>query len=265
MELIDSHCHLDRFHQRHELAAVLARASAAGVNQLITIGTCEDDWPLYEQLTAVHPGRIHWTAGLHPSDVTAVWEQQVARLPAYWEKAEARPVAVGEIGLDHFRLPKDAQEAAAVKAWQEAAFRRQLDLAARFEMPVVVHSRAAFADCVRVIGESGFPWERVVFHCFADGAAEITQLNQCGGRGSFTGIITYKSAQAVRDACLAQGREMLMVETDAPYLAPVPHRGKTCEPSMVRDTAVFIAELLGVSPEELAAELAHTTRRFFSI
>ncbi|MBC2593281.1 TatD family hydrolase [Ruficoccus amylovorans] len=264
MELIDSHCHLERFYRQGELDAVLARAAEAGVGRLIAIGTGKDDWPLYQQLAAEHPGRIYWAAGLHPSDVGADWEEQVEMLPQYWKNGP-RPVAVGEIGLDRFRLPGNAEEAAAVMVWQDKAFRRQLQLAKELDMPVVVHSRHAFEASLAVIDECGFPWERVVFHCFVDGAGPMRMLNERGGRGSFTGIVTYKNAPEVREACRGQGLDRLMVETDAPYLAPVPHRGKPCEPFMVRDTAAFIAGELGVSPEELAAIATANTEAFFNL
>ncbi|MGE9293793.1 MAG: TatD family hydrolase, partial [Puniceicoccales bacterium] len=199
-----------------------------------------------------------------PSDVGDDWEEQVEMLPRYWEQGP-RPVALGEIGLDRFRLPSDTAEAATVIVRQEKAFRRQLELAARFEMPVIVHSRNAFEASLAAIDQSGFPWERVVFHCFVDGATQMRQLRERGGRGSFTGIVTYKNAPEVRQACHEQGLETLMVETDAPYLAPVPHRGKPCEPCMVRDTALFIAQELGVSPEELAATTTANARAFFNL
>ncbi len=264
MELIDSHCHLQRFYQQGELDAVLARAAEAGVGRLITIGTSQEDWPLYRQLADEQPERIFWAAGLHPSDVAEDWEQQVEMLPQYWQSGPP-PVAVGEIGLDRFRLPKDAAEAATVMVRQDKAFRRQLELAAELNMPVVVHSRQAFEACVAVIDEVKFPWERVVFHCFVDGPAQMRLLNRHGGRGSFTGIVTYKSAPEVREACREQGLERLMVETDAPYLAPVPHRGKPCEPVMVRDTATLIAQELRVELEELAATTTANARAFFNL
>ncbi len=264
MDLIDSHCHLESFYAKGELDTALAGAAEAGVKRLITIGTSTDDWPLYQRLATEYAGQIDWTVGLHPCDVAQDWQRQLDQLPGYCE-AGTRPVALGEIGLDYFHLPKDEVVAAELKVWQEAAFRRQLDLATRYALPIVVHSRNAFADCLRVIDDHGFPWERVVLHCFADGAEEMRALNKRGGRGSFTGIVTYKSAQNVREACREQGLGKLMVETDAPYLAPVPHRGKRCEPAMVRATAEFIAREFELSLDELAAQVTANTVAFFGL
>lgn len=256
MEWIDSHCHLEKAVQKRELDAVLERSRAAGVHGLITIGTEHDDWPLYAKLAREYTGRIYWTAGLHPGCVEEDYRDQLALLSPCWTES-VPPVALGEIGLDYFRLPKDPEEAGRIKRWQADAFRYQLDLAMQFDMPVVVHSRAAFDDCVALIDGHGFDWSRVVFHCFAEGPEEMQRLKSRGGRASFTGIITFKNGHAVRSAMLEQGIGKLMVETDAPYLAPEPHRGQPCEPAMVALTGARCAELLGLD----TGEVAHTTTR----
>jgi TatD DNase family protein len=176
------------------------------------------------------------------------------------------PVALGETGLDRFHLPKnDAAAAERLFAWQRAAFAGQLMLAKRLDCPVVVHSRGAFRECVEVVDASGIDWGRVVFHCFTEGPAEMAELIRRGGWGSFTGIITYKNAEAVRAAAKAQGLARLMVETDAPYLTPEPHRGKPNEPAFVRHTAEYCAALFGVGLDELAATTTATARRFYGL
>lgn len=261
---IDTHCHLESFHRRKEVPEVIERARQVGVEGIITIGTSLADWELYQQLATKHPGYIWHTVGLHPSDVGEDWQEQLQALPTFFT-LDPLPVALGEIGLDHFRLPKYPDEAAEVKARQENVFRRQLELAAQLDVPVVVHSRAAFDACVRVIDDVGFPWARVVFHCFADGPEKMEILNQRGGRGSFTGILTYPKAPEVRGALLEQGVERLMLETDAPYLAPVPHRGKPNEPAYVAHTALAAAELLRLDPDDLAAKTSATARAFFGL
>lgn len=149
--------------------------------------------------------------------------------------------------------------------WQKAAFAQQLQLAKALECPIVVHSRGAFDACVELIDQSGVAWERVVFHCFAEGPAEMTVLRERGGFGSFTGILTYKNAQSVRDAAMVQGLDRFMVETDAPYLTPVPHRGKPNEPAYVRHTADYAAEMFGVSYAELAEVTTRNARRFYGL
>jgi TatD DNase family protein len=174
---------------------------------------------------------------------------------------------LGECGLDRFHLPKDdAAEAERVLARQRGAFAAQLGIARRLGCPVVVHSRGAFRECVEMIDASGVDWSKVVFHCFAEGEAEMAELARRGSAGSFTGIVTYKSAESVRAAARAQGLARMMVETDAPYLTPVPHRGKPNEPAFVRHTAEFCArEIFGVSAEEFARVTTANARRFFAL
>lgn len=262
--LIDTHTHLDSFARRGELPAVLDRAKAAGVEQMVTIGTDTEDWTLYRDLAAQYPGRIRYAVGLHPCSVGEDWAERVGQMEPFWRgEAGPKPVALGETGLDRYHLPKDdAAAAGKIFNWQQAAFREQLRLAARLGCPVVVHSRGAFRECVEVIDAAGFDWSRVVFHCFSEGPAEMQELARRGGYGSFTGIITYKSAEAVREAALAQGLDRLLLETDAPYLTPMPHRGKPNEPAFLRHTADFCADLFGVSREELAARTTANARRF---
>lgn len=264
MELIDTHCHLQTFAQRGDLDAVLTRAEEAGVRRMIAIGTSTEDWVPYREMARKNPGKIFHTAGLHPSDVEEDWQDQVTQLAPFFADDPA-PVALGEIGLDHFRLPKYPDEAAEFKARQEAAFRAQLELAAQFDCPIVVHSRAAFAECVRVIDESPADWSRVLFHCWVDGPDEVRLLNERGGRASFTGIVTYKKAEEVRAALKAQPRELLLFETDSPYLSPEPHRGQENEPARVADIAAFAAETLGVPVESLAAETTAQAVAFFGL
>jgi len=130
----------------------------------------------------------------------------------------------------------------------------------------VVHSRGAFAECVEMIDASGVEWAKVVFHCFTEGAAEMEELIRRGGRGSFTGILTYKNAEAVRAAAKAQGLARLMIETDAPYLTPMPHRGKPNEPAFLRHTAEFAAsEVFKMSDEEFARVTTVNARSFFNL
>lgn len=263
--IIDSHAHLDSYLRRGELEAVLSRARAAGLEAIIAVGTGTDDWSLQRDIARTHPGFVHFTVGLHPCAVAEGWEDAVGRMEAFWEEAAPAPVALGEIGLDRFHLPKDPVAAEPVFARQRAAFEAQLALAARFRCPVVIHSRGAFAECVARIDQSGVDWNRVVFHCFSEGQPEIEELGRRGGRGSFTGILTYKNAPNVRAAAKAQGLSRCMVETDAPYLAPEPHRGKPNEPALVRHTAEFAAGLFGVGFEELAATTTVNARSFFNL
>lgn len=266
MGLIDTHTHLESLARQGALPAALARAREAGLDAMITIGTGPDDWELYRGLAEEHAadGLVRHTVGLHPCSVAADWESAVAQIERHWRGR--LPVALGECGLDRFHLPKEAAEAEQIFAWQRAAFAEQLVVARRLGCPVVVHSRGAFRECIEMIDASGVDWTRVVFHCFTEGAAEMAELTRRGGCGSFTGILTYKTAVAVRAAARAQGLGRLMIETDAPYLTPMPHRGKPNEPAFVRHTAEFAAaEVFGVPYEELAAVTSANARRFFNL
>ena len=264
MGLIDTHTHLDSFARRGELPAILTRAHTAGLEALVAIGTDPDDWTLYRDLARDNPGAVHYSVGLHPCNVGEDWAGPVAQLEDFWVGAQ-RPVALGEIGLDRFHLPKNAAEAEKIFGCQRAAFTEQLGLAKKRGCPVVIHSREAFRECIAMIDASDVDWGRVVFHCFTEGPAEMSELMQRGGYGSFTGVITYKGAEAVRAAALAQGLDRLMIETDAPYLTPMPHRGKPNEPAYLRHTAEFCAGVFGVSYERLAEVTTANAKRFFQI
>ncbi len=268
MGLVDTHTHLESFARHGTLGGALERARAAGVETLITIGTSPDDWTLYRGIAEAHApeGFVRHTVGLHPCSVDGGWADAVAQIEAHWNDAALRPVALGECGLDRFHLPKDAAEAEKIFAWQRAAFEAQLVTARRLGCPVVVHSRGAFAECVAMIDASGVEWARVVFHCFTESEVEMAELVRRGGYGSFTGILTYKTAENIRVAAKAQGLARFMLETDAPYLTPMPHRGKPNEPAFVRHTAEFAArEVFGVSDAELAAISTANARRFFGL
>jgi TatD DNase family protein len=266
MGLIDTHTHLETFARKATLADALTRARGAGLEAMIAIGTAPDDWALYEGIARENPGFVYYAVGLHPCSVEADWAKAVAQIEAFWGAGvQPKPVALGEAGLDRFHLPKEPTEAEVIFGWQRAAFAAQLEIVRRLGCPLVVHSRGAFRECVEMIDASGVDWAKVVFHCFTEGEAEMAELTRRGGYGSFTGVLTYKNADNVRAAAKAQGLARLMIETDAPYLTPMPHRGKPNEPAFVRHTAEFAAQLLGVNYEELAATTTATARRFFGI
>ena len=240
----------------------------AGVNRLITVGTSTEDWDLYRNLARRFPGKIYHTIGLHPCHVEDDWEQQLDELGKRIRAGDsASPVAFGEIGLDYFHLPKDPGERQRTIDAQKAAFCEQLAMAAATRLPIIIHSRSAFDDCVKMIDASDASWDRVVFHCFSEGKDEIDRINLRGGRGSFTGIITYdnRSVEKAREALVEQGVERLMIETDCPYLAPVPARGKENRPSYLRHTFQSIAALLEIPVIELEEHITRTTLEFFGI
>lgn len=243
MSWFDTHCHLQSFLRKDELEQILQRAEDAGVEKMVTVGTSKEDWTDYKDLAHQYPGKIYYSAGLHPGYVDENWTEQISGLKKCWDQSPA-PVALGEIGLDYFRLPKDEEKAEKIIFWQKEAFRAQLQLGRELACPIIIHSRSAFLDCVNEIDQSGVDWSRVVFHCFSEGIKEISQLNERGGRASFTGIITFPKNERLWEAVKWQGAEKLMIETDCPYLAPVPFRGKRNEPSFLPEIGHFTHSLL---------------------
>lgn len=262
--LIDTHCHLEKAFAKGQGDPTLERMQAAGVGRCITVGTCLQDWDFYYRLAGRERGRVDWTVGLHPCHVEEDWLEQVRTIPTFFG-TDPMPVALGEIGLDYFHLPKYPDEAAEVRQRQTRAFVEQLQLAYQLDCPVIVHSRQAVEDCVARIDESGVNWERVVFHCFTDGPEHLQPILERGGRASFTGIITYRNAQPVREALLLQGPERLMLETDAPYLTPEPLRGQANEPGHVAHVARYAASLLGMTLDELANLTTRNAFQFFGL
>ncbi len=259
--LTDTHAHLD-FPQLHaDLAGVLRRADAAGVTRIITIGTTAESSHRSLAIAEAHAS-VFCAVGVHPNNVS---KEPAGSLAVMRELAESpRVVALGEMGLDYHYLPStrggSVEDDAAEKAAQAVAFRAQLDLAAELGMPVIVHERDAWEDTVALLGEyTGRV--RAVFHCFGKSPAHARQIVALGHTVSFTGIVTFKNAAEAQ----ASARELtgIFVETDSPYLAPLPHRGKSCEPAFVRHTAEFIAGLRGISLEEFALEAETAANRFF--
>jgi len=262
VRLLDSHCHPEYALKAGRLTAWVAECRAAGVEGVVAIGTDLKDWSEYRDLASTQPDFFRHTVGLHPCHVEEGWEDIVAAISPYFAD-RTHPAALGEIGLDYFRLPADVAEAEQIKAWQQEAFRRQLSLAYQFDCPVVIHSRHAFDDCVRLIDASGVDWRKVVFHCFVEGPEQVRQINQRGGRASFTGIITYAKSEEIRRALKAQGLARLMLETDAPYLAPQSVRGKENTPAYLPEICAKAAELLGLPADEVAEVATRNAREFF--
>ena len=269
MPLIDTHTHRESFTRKGTLPETLARAREAGLEAMITIGTSPEDWSLYRELAQKNPGFIYYSVGLHPCSVDERWSEAVAQIEGFFDchlLNDKLPVALGETGLDRFHLPKDdAGAAEKIFRWQRAAFAAQLEVAKRLKCPLVVHSRGAFRECIEMIDASGVDWQKVVFHCFTEGETEMAELMLRGGRGSFTGVLTYKNAEAVRAAAKAQGLDRLMIETDAPYLTPMPHRGKPNEPAYLKHTAEYAAGVFGVSVEELVRQTTVNAKLFYRL
>ena len=247
---IDSHCHP---HLGDDPDGVLARARAAGVEGFVVVGTDLATSRAAVALAAAHPD-VSATVGLHPHDAD--------RLGAEWDDLAALAatpgvVAVGEAGFDlHYRnSPVDDQE---------AAFRAQVRLAHALDLALVIHSREAWDETFRVLTEEGVP-ARTVFHCFTGGAAEAERALALGAALSFSGIVSFRSADDVRAAAACCPPERMLVETDAPYLAPVPHRGRENEPALVGAVGAALAAAVGRSPASVAASTAAAARHWLGL
>ena len=242
-DLFDSHAHVDGPEFDADRDAVLARARAAGVKRMVVIGAV-GDFHSAERAVALaeHDPDIWATVATHPHDVekmTPEWwavHERLARHP--------RVVAIGETGLDYYydHLPREAQR---------AAFPRFIELARSVGKPVVCHIRDAHDDARAILAASGIG--RGIIHCFTGGPADAKAYVALGFHVSFSGIVTYKTAQPIRDAVREVPTDRLLIETDCPYLAPVPMRGKRNEPAYVVHTAAVVAKEAGVPVEELAA------------
>ncbi len=260
----DSHCHLqdDYLPEGAELAAVLERAAQAGVNRALCIGTSASSSRAALELAARSSGKVAlWASvGLHPHEA----EQPLAEIAALAQAHAGgeRPVApgglvaIGECGLDYFYEH-------APRAAQRRVFAAQVELARRLDLVVVVHTRDAWEDTFAVLN-SAAPGPTVI-HCFTGGPAEAERFLELGAYLSFSGIATFKNAEAVRDAARCCPSDRLLVETDAPFLAPVPHRGRPNEPAFVRVVGEALAALRNVAPEELAACSSANAARLFRL
>lgn len=265
MNFIDTHAHLDAFETPQSLAAALKRARDANVNGVITCSARRQDWELYEKISRENKGNVWWQFGIHPTEVS---ESDADTLEKDFERfmnSDTPPVSVGEIGLDFYRLPTDEAQAAKEIETQKLIFKLQLKLAKSAGLPICVHARSAIRESIEIISESGFDFSKAVLHCFSGSANDVKILNELGARASFTGIITYKNAGEMRDAMLAQGLSKLMLETDCPYLAPVPHRGETNEPAYIPLVAKKAAEVFGVAENEIADITTQNAREFFKL
>jgi TatD DNase family protein len=280
--LIDTHAHLDYPDFANDLEGVISRAQEAGVARILSVGTGIESSHRAVALAERFPN-VFAVVGVHPTNVQ---DEPGDFVPALRELAQHPKVAaIGETGLDYYRLPseqlpgspamaalqaetpEDARAAVidgAYKAAQADAFRAQLDLAVELGHNVVIHERSAWDDTLAILQ----PYTgklRAVFHCFGNLPERALELAAMGHLVSFTGIITFKNAPLVREAAQKVAADGYMVETDCPYLAPVPHRGKRCEPAHTRLVAEKIAELRGVSLAEVADATTRTAENFFRL
>lgn len=256
--LFDTHCHLDDPRLYDELDEVLARAESAGVTRITTIGCADDVGSVRSALNLAHahPDRISATVGVHPHDAKHLTQAlEDALVEAGNDDAV---VAIGETGLDFHYNHSPREE-------QERAFRTQIEIAKQLEKPLVIHTRAAPDDTLRILRETSARAVGGIIHCFSEDAAFAANALDLGFVSSFSGIVTFKKAVEVQEAARRQPADALLVETDAPYLAPIPKRGKRNEPAYVAHTAARIAELRGVEPEALAEQTYRNAVRVFGL
>jgi TatD DNase family protein len=257
--LIDTHAHLDYTDYDPDRAEVIGRATDAGVTEIISIGTRIDSSTRAVELAENFPN-IWATVGIHPCDVDNAPDNAIERLRTLAQSS--RVVAVGEIGLDYHHLPENPAEIEANKKRQAMLFRQQLELTAELGLNAVIHQRDSWDDTLKILSE--FTGRlRGVFHCFGGTIGQARDVIALGHLVSFTGIVTFKNARQVQATAQDIAIDQFMVETDCPYLAPAPDRGKRCEPAHTRRVAEQIAQLRGVSLEEIAERTTETARNFF--
>jgi TatD DNase family protein len=247
--LVDSHCHLDDPQFDADREAVIQRALEAGVGQMLAVGSGPPDLEAGIRLAEAWP-HIFASVGVHPHEASKATQETFERMQELL--AHPKVVAIGEIGLDyHYDFsPREVQR---------EVFSRQLAMARK---PVIIHTREAWDDTLRLLREH--PSVTGVFHCFSGGPEEAEQVLEMGFYLSFAGVVTFPKAQQIQEAARMAPSDRLLVETDAPYLAPVPRRGKRNEPAFVLETARRVAELRGESLDQLAAATTENFRRVFA-
>ncbi len=252
---VDSHCHLNYKGLVEDQDAVLARAADAGVSAMLNISTRKREWADIIA-TAEKAPNIWASVGIHPHEADSHADVDTAQLLAAADHPKV--IAIGETGLDYFYDHSDREQ-------QQASFRAHLVASRETGLPVIIHTRDAEEDTARILreemGKGPFPG---VIHCFTASGEFADIALELGLFISISGIVTFKNAQDLRDTAARIPEDRLLIETDSPFLAPVPHRGKSCEPAFVADTGRFLADLRGVSVEHLAQTTADNFYTLFS-
>jgi TatD DNase family protein len=259
----DTHAHLDYPDYANDLPDVIERARAAGITKVISIGTDLESSERAIRLAETFPS-IYAAVGWHPSEVLKAPDDirpALRRLAAH-----PRVVAIGETGLDYHRLPSKSENAAVddaqYKERQADLFQQHLEVAAEAGLNCVIHQRDAFDDTLAQLRPFGAR-VRGVFHCFGESIDRLNAVLKIGSLVSFTGIVTFKNGQNVRDTVAATPLDQFMLETDCPYLAPVPYRGKRCEPAYVKEISETVAAVKKCSLDELSAATCRTAQELF--
>lgn len=253
MTLIDSHCHLNFPELINRMPEVLKNAAANDVHRMLCIATSWENQPEVLKLAEENP-EILAAVGIHPTTeggYEATTEELIAAT------AHERVVAIGETGLDYFRTTGDL-------TWQHERFHRHIEAGRATNLPIIIHTRAAAEDTMNTLREHKAEECGGVMHCFAEDWEVAKQALDIGFYISFSGIVTFKSAKAVQEVAEKAPLDRILVETDSPYLAPTPHRGKTNEPAYTKHTAEFVAELRGVDYESVRDATTHNFYQLFS-
>jgi TatD DNase family protein len=251
---VDSHCHLDFPELAGRLPEILARMRDNAVDAALCVSVTLEDFPRLLALAAAHD-RLYASVGVHP-DYPDLQEPTVEQLVALAEHPKI--VAIGETGLDYYRLSGNLE-------WQRQRFRTHIRAARLSGKPLIVHTRAAAEDTLRLMREEGAEQAGGVMHCFTESQAVADAALALGFFISFSGIVTFKNARELKQVARRVPLERMLIETDSPYLAPVPFRGKTNEPGLVRHVAEEIARLRDIPLSELAAATTANFNRLFKI
>ncbi len=253
MTWFDTHCHLDSEHLPDGPDAILERARQAGVSAFLCVGVGGLSQAEQALAVAEKHADVFASAGVHPHDAARDGNLD---FEAFW--THPRLLAVGEVGLDYHydHSPRDTQA---------EVFRRYIALARRVQKPLIIHTRSAAEDTLQILETEGARDAGGVIHCFSEDRAFATRALDLGFYLSFSGIVTFKSARAIQEVATFAPADRVLVETDSPYLAPVPLRGKRCEPAFVVHTGKFVAGLRGVDEAHLAALTTENARRCFRV
>jgi TatD DNase family protein len=249
---IDSHCHLDFPDLCSNLDEILEKMRENHVSHALCVSVNLGDFPRVRALAESHPN-LYASVGVHP-DYENVAEPDAAQLVSLANHPKV--IAIGETGLDYFRLKGDLE-------WQRDRFRQHIRAARECGKPLIVHTRAAAEDTLRIMAEEGAESVGGVMHCFTESWKVAEQAMEMNFYISFSGIVTFKNAVALKDVAKRIKLERILIETDSPYLAPVPHRGKINQPAFVRHVAEEIAALRGISVDEIAEATSHNFFKLF--
>ncbi len=255
--LIDSHCHLDRLDLTPfdgELTNALAFAKERGVARFLCVAIDMENVHTVIDIAQKHP-EIYASVGVHPNE-REHGEPTVEELLEL--AANDKVIAIGETGLDYFRSEGDL-------AWQHQRFRNHIAAAKACNKPLIIHCREARDDTMRILAEEGADAVGGIMHCFVEDLATAERAMELGFYISFSGIVTFNSAKELKEVAKVVPADRILVETDAPYLAPVPYRGKSNQPAYVREVAEYIAELRGVSYLEIAEQSGENFNRLFRL